>query len=313
MPSTLTPRFFKNKYFDQVHEYWTKNVISRALTRKKALSPGGGIFQRTKTSFKLSHTLIRTNVQPMLTRKNPSPHSDHVFQTTGTIFKLLQGIIRTNVLTKFDKDITTRGPERTNVLTMFHKEINSLPPDSHFHDDWRLNVASRVLTRFYYSHVTKNSPPPVGHVFQATGTIFNSNKVASSIKNVTTTVSTRENAPPSGGHVFQPTGSMFEPSKISLGQIYVKFHEDRKINMAFRVLTRKCPAPLLTLLTRKMPHPLATMFFNNPEPVSTCSRYNCEKSFEKDWTINVASRVLTRQMLTLHKRRMTKGNHKSSP
>ncbi|KAH3832172.1 hypothetical protein DPMN_105450, partial [Dreissena polymorpha] len=35
--------------------------------------------------------------------------------------------------------------------------------------------------------------------------------------------------------------------------------------------------------------------------------------FHEDWTINVASRELTWQMLTPHNARRTKGDHKSSP
>ncbi|KAH3771523.1 hypothetical protein DPMN_172845 [Dreissena polymorpha] len=34
-----------------------------------------------------------------------------------------------------------------------------------FHEDWKINVASRVLTR-------RNAPPPGSHVFQPTGIIF---------------------------------------------------------------------------------------------------------------------------------------------
>ena len=68
----------------------------------------------------------------------PRPLGGHVFPPTGTIFKLIQDIIGTNHLTKF-------------------------------HDDRTINVASRVLTRFYksmiYSHIRKNAPPPGGHVF----------------------------------------------------------------------------------------------------------------------------------------------------
>ncbi|KAH3882714.1 hypothetical protein DPMN_006658 [Dreissena polymorpha] len=53
---------------------------------------------------------------------------------TKTIFQLIQDIIGTNLLTKF-------------------------------HEDRKINVASRVFTR-------KNAPPPDGHVFQPTGIIF---------------------------------------------------------------------------------------------------------------------------------------------
>ncbi|KAH3892937.1 hypothetical protein DPMN_017073 [Dreissena polymorpha] len=43
-----------------------------------------------------------------------------------------------------------------------------------FHEDRTINVASRVLTRFYYmySHIRKNAPPLGRHVFQAKVTIF---------------------------------------------------------------------------------------------------------------------------------------------
>ncbi|KAH3789676.1 hypothetical protein DPMN_167862 [Dreissena polymorpha] len=51
----------------------------------------------------------------------------HVFQANVTIFELIQDIIETNLLTKF-------------------------------HEDWTINVASRVFTR-------KNAPPLGSHVF----------------------------------------------------------------------------------------------------------------------------------------------------
>ncbi|KAH3772713.1 hypothetical protein DPMN_174057 [Dreissena polymorpha] len=84
-----------------------------------------------------------------------------------------------NVLTKFH--------EETNVLTNCHEEVltrfysNVVQPIgtifkqikyiiemnllAKFHEDRTINVASRVLKR-------KNALPPGGHVFQATGTIF---------------------------------------------------------------------------------------------------------------------------------------------
>ncbi|KAH3848969.1 hypothetical protein DPMN_091354 [Dreissena polymorpha] len=74
-------------------------------------------------------------------RKMPRPLGSHVFQPTGNILELIQNIIR------------------TNLQTMFH-------------EDRTINVASRVLTRFYYSHIKKNAPPLDSHVFQANVTIF---------------------------------------------------------------------------------------------------------------------------------------------
>ncbi|KAH3782977.1 hypothetical protein DPMN_160902 [Dreissena polymorpha] len=70
-----------------------------------------------------------------------------------------------------------------------------------FHEDRKINVASRVLTRFYYSHIQKNAPPP-------------------------------------GGHVFLPTGIIFKLVQDIIGmKLLTKFHEDQTINVASRVLT----------------------------------------------------------------------------
>ncbi|KAH3820942.1 hypothetical protein DPMN_122694 [Dreissena polymorpha] len=75
---------------------------------KNAMPPWGHVLQQTRTIFELIQDIIRTN------EKFPFPGSQ-VFQPNGTIFKLVQNIIG------------------TNILTMFH-------------DDWTINVASRVLT-----------------------------------------------------------------------------------------------------------------------------------------------------------------------
>ncbi|KAH3700872.1 hypothetical protein DPMN_075853 [Dreissena polymorpha] len=71
----------------------------------------------------------------------PTPPCSHVFQPTDIIFELVQDIIGMNLLTKF-------------------------------HEDQTIKVASRVLTRFYYSNIRKNAPPLGSHVFQANITIF---------------------------------------------------------------------------------------------------------------------------------------------
>ncbi|KAH3719701.1 hypothetical protein DPMN_062568 [Dreissena polymorpha] len=54
--------------------------------------------------------------------KNAPPPGGHVFQPIGIIFEHVQDIIGMNLLTKF-------------------------------HEDQTINVACRVLTRFYYSHI----------------------------------------------------------------------------------------------------------------------------------------------------------------
>ncbi|KAH3809929.1 hypothetical protein DPMN_138311 [Dreissena polymorpha] len=106
------------------HQDWTINVASRMLTRKNAPPPGGHVFQPTCIIFELIQDIIGMN---LLTKKNAPPLGSHVFQAKVTIFKLIQDNSGTNLLSKF-------------------------------HEDRKINVASRVLTR-------KNAPPPGGHVF----------------------------------------------------------------------------------------------------------------------------------------------------
>ncbi|KAH3826099.1 hypothetical protein DPMN_127992 [Dreissena polymorpha] len=110
---------------------------------------------------------------------------------------------------------------KINVTSRALTKKNAPPSGGHFYDDQTINGASRVLTRFYYSHIRKNAPPLGSHVFQANVTIF---------------------------ELFQD---------IIETNLLTKFHED--------------------------------------------------------WTKNVASRELTKQMLTPHKAQRTKSDHKSSP
>ncbi|KAH3818078.1 hypothetical protein DPMN_119674 [Dreissena polymorpha] len=262
------------------------NVETRVLTRKNAPPPGGHFYE--------DRTI---NVASRV--KNAPPLGSHVFQANVTIFELIQDIIGTNILKKF-------------------------------HEDWKINVASRVLTR-------KNVPPPGGHVFKPTGIIFElvqdiieMNLLTKFLEDQTINVAStiysylRKNAPPHGSHVFQANVTIFELIQdtiktnlmtkfhdnkcgllktktifelihraLNIANMYkcnnkrgnaakippamgpciqdiigtnllTKFHEDRKINVASTVLTRKnCPAPLSVM-------------------------------FHEDRTTNVASRVLTR-------------------
>ncbi|KAH3866159.1 hypothetical protein DPMN_029215 [Dreissena polymorpha] len=108
--------------------------------------------------------------------------SGHVFQPTGIIFKLVHDIIGMNVLTKknapplgshFHEDWTI------NVASIVLTRQNAPPlvamffnPPASFSNYWTINGVSRVLTRFYYSHIRKNAPPLGSHVFQANVNIF---------------------------------------------------------------------------------------------------------------------------------------------
>ncbi|KAH3873376.1 hypothetical protein DPMN_036610 [Dreissena polymorpha] len=144
------------------------------------------VASRVKNAPPLGSHIFQANI----TMKNAPPLGSHVFQANENIFKLIQDIIQTNLLTKF-------------------------------HEDWTINVASRELTRFYYSHIWKTAPPPGGHVFSSICTIFelvrdiNKTNVLTKFhddwaKIVTSRLFTRNTAPPPGSHVFQGSGTIFE-------------------------------------------------------------------------------------------------------
>ncbi|KAH3696564.1 hypothetical protein DPMN_084040 [Dreissena polymorpha] len=127
----------------------------------------------------------------------------------------------------------------------------------HFRTHWTINVASRVLTRFYYSHIRKNTP---------------------------------KNAPPPGGHVFQPTGIILEFVQDIIGMnLLTKFHEDQTINVASRVLTRFYYSHI-----RKNAPPLGSHVFQANvtifELIQDIIDINLLTKFHEDWTINVSSR-----------------------
>ncbi|KAH3883534.1 hypothetical protein DPMN_007493 [Dreissena polymorpha] len=278
-PAPWKPCFLSkhNYYLTKFHEDWTINVASRVLTRKNAPPPGG-----------------------------------HVFKATKTIYELIQDIIGTNLLTKFHEDQTV------NVDSRPYKENCPAPwkpcfSSKHnyfltkFHEDWTINVASRVFTR-------KNAPPPGGHVFKATKTIFKliQDIIGTNLLtnfhddrkiNVTSRVLTRKNAPP-----------LWWPYNIG-SNLLTEFHEDRTINVASSV---KNVPPLGShvywtineaskVLTRKNAPPPGGHVFNQPASFSNWknapplgshvfqAKTNLLSKFHEDQKINVASRVLKRK------------------
>ncbi|KAH3708116.1 hypothetical protein DPMN_067555 [Dreissena polymorpha] len=163
-------------------------------------------------------------------------------------------------------------------------------PSTPTNEDWTINVSSRV----------KYAPPLGSHVFQAKVTIFEliqdiseTNLLSKFHKdskiNVVSRVLTRKNAPPPGGHVFQQTGIIFELVKDII---------------------------VIDLLTKKNAPPLGSHVFQANvtifELIQDIIKINLLTKFHEDWTINVASRELTSQMLTPHNARRTKGDRKSS-
>ncbi|KAH3754277.1 hypothetical protein DPMN_188943 [Dreissena polymorpha] len=221
----------------------------------------------------------------VFTRKNAPPPSSHVFQPTSIIFEVLQDIIGMNLLTKF-------------------------------HEDRTVNVASRVLTRFYSSHIRKNAPSLGSHVFQANIIIFELildiieiNLLTKFHEDLTINVASREKCPATGGNVFKATKTIFELIQDIIGtNLLTKFHDDWKINVTSRVLTKKnAPPPRwpLNVASRVKKAPLlgshvfqanVTIFKLIQDIIET----NLLTKFHEDLTINVASRELTRHMLTAH-------------
>ncbi|KAH3833914.1 hypothetical protein DPMN_107230 [Dreissena polymorpha] len=102
-----------------IYKIDAKNVTSRV---KMTPPPWRQSFLPVQTIFELNR-----HIQEVHNLENYLPFGSHVFQAKVTISELIQDIIGTNLL-------------------------------SMFHEDRKINVASRVLTR-------KNAPPPGGHVF----------------------------------------------------------------------------------------------------------------------------------------------------
>ncbi|KAH3897639.1 hypothetical protein DPMN_021832 [Dreissena polymorpha] len=132
--------------------------------------------------------------------------TNHVILLTRTIFQLNSGIKETNVLTKF-------------------------------HENWAKNVTSKVFTCFHYIHIKKNATPTGGHVFTPIWTIFEL------VQHINKT--NRKTAPPTGGHLHEDwalnvTSTVFKLDRDIIQNLLAKFHEDRTINVASRVLTNKC-------------------------------------------------------------------------
>ncbi|KAH3894487.1 hypothetical protein DPMN_018644 [Dreissena polymorpha] len=119
---------------------------------------------------------------------------------------------------------------------------------------------------FYFNHITKNALPPGGPIFQPTGIIF---KIVQDIIEI---------------------------------NLLTKFHEDQRVNVASRVLTRFNYSHIHVFQAK------VTIF----ELIQYIIETNLLTKFQKGW-INVASREFTRQMLTRHNARRTKGDDKSSP
>ncbi|KAH3819171.1 hypothetical protein DPMN_120904 [Dreissena polymorpha] len=110
-----------------------------------------------------------------------------------------------------------------------------------------------------------------------------------------------KNAPSTDGHVFQPTGTIFELVQDIIGtNLLTKFHDDRTINIASRVLTRKNATPPWWPYINGANH---LTKFHDDRTINVSSRENAPPpdiigtnlltKFHEDRKINVTSRVLT--------------------
>ncbi|KAH3857524.1 hypothetical protein DPMN_100133 [Dreissena polymorpha] len=282
-----------------------KENASYIHIEKTAPSPSGHVFPLITTIFKLQQ-INKTNVltkfhndwaknemttpggKNLLTKchedwakkcKNAPPLGGHAFSLITTIFKLNQDIHKTNDLTKrpppwppcflpiqsiFELNC---GIRETNVLTKFH-------------EDWAKNVSSRLFTCFHYIHIEKSAPG--GHVFSPIMTIFEIVRDIYKIdeKNVTSRVFTsfffyyinRRNKTP-----WRPY--------INETNVLTKFHDD-----------------WAKILTSRLHDDWASIVTSTHDPLSNSVEVslmqNVLTKFHKDRTINVASRVFTRQIST---------------
>ncbi|KAH3729105.1 hypothetical protein DPMN_055068 [Dreissena polymorpha] len=223
--------------------------------------PGSHVFQQTRT---FSYTSKISLKQKIKTKKNAPPNE------TGTIFKLVQDIIGTNLLTKFHDD------RKINMASRVLTRTNTTPLGGHFHDDRTINVASRV----------KNAPPPCGQVFKATETIFELIQYVIETNHLTKFHEDRKiiwplekNAPLPGGHVFQPTRIIFGLVQDIIGMNLLSF---MKIGQYMWPLEKNAP-------------PLGGHVFQVNITILKLIQDSIENNlltkFHKYWAINVASRV----------------------
>ncbi|KAH3694142.1 hypothetical protein DPMN_081581 [Dreissena polymorpha] len=118
--------------------------------------------------------------------------------------------------------------------------------------------------------------------------------------------------PPPGGHVFQPTRTMFELVQYIMGiNLLTTFHDDRTINVNSRV--KHAPAPGGQFFSTHRNHSQISVNKKNAptkgghvfQPTVTDFELvqdftNLLTKFHEDRTINISSNVLTTKKLTPH-------------
>ncbi|KAH3842506.1 hypothetical protein DPMN_116002 [Dreissena polymorpha] len=211
----------KTNLLTKFYQDWTINVASRVLTRKNAPPPGRPYIIEMNLLTQFNEDWTINVASRVLTRfyytvqcdnfhkKNALPLGSHVFQAKVTISEHIQDISGTNLLSKF-------------------------------HEDRKINVASRV----------KNAPPPGGHIFQPTDIIFElfqdiiemnllTKFYVDRTINVASRSHIRKNSPPLGSNVFQANITIFDLLQdIIETNLLTKFHEDWTINANVEIARR---------------------------------------------------------------------------
>ncbi|KAH3791653.1 hypothetical protein DPMN_145142 [Dreissena polymorpha] len=291
-------------HLTKFHDDRTINVASRVLTRKNAPPPD---IIRTNLLTKF-HEDRKINVASRVL-------TSHVFQPTSIIFQLVQDIIWVNLLTKFYEDRTINGAKNAPPLGSHKKFLTKV------HEHWTINVASRVFTR-------TNAPPLGSHVFQANLNIFEliqhiieTNLPTKFHEDWTKNVASRENCSTPGGHVFSPIWTIFKLVRdINETNVLTKFHNDWAKIVTFRVFTRNIVPPPGGHLHEIWESNVTFTVFTGFELSRGINGSNVLTKFHEDQTINVASRVFTRQNVddgrrTTHdgQKAITKAHHEHSP
>ncbi|KAH3882359.1 hypothetical protein DPMN_006294 [Dreissena polymorpha] len=190
-----------------------------------------------------------------------------------------------NLRTKFHEDRTLNVASRTNLLTKFHEV-------------WTINVASR-----------EKCPAPGGHVFKETKTKLIQDIIGTNLQakfhddrkiNVTSRVLTRKICTK---YVFSQIWTIFELVRdFKEPSVLTKFHDDWAKIVTSRVFTRNTASPPgghVFQQTRTIfelnQHIIKTNILTNFKVSRGIMRKNVLTTFHENQTINVASRVFTRQ------------------
>ncbi|KAH3887809.1 hypothetical protein DPMN_011831 [Dreissena polymorpha] len=148
-----------------------------------------------------------------------------------------------------------------------------------------MNLLTKVLTRFYYSHSTALQGVGVGMVWVRK---FHQNWTKEKLTHGRT--DTRMHARRTQDHDISPTGlwqiKLLTKIDIIGANLLTKFHEDRKINVASRPYKEKCPGPRGGYVFQ----PTGIIL----KLVKDIIGMNLLTEFHEDRTVNVVSRVLTR-------------------